>query len=480
MRRRLLISYLAVGLLVLALLEIPLAISYAHNERQDLAAKVERDAVALATLVEDALEHDTSVPSGVAAIAADYDGRVLVVDRSGEPLVDSAPTGSRDFSSRPEITTALAGEVATGTRASETLGTELLYVAVPVASSGIVHGAVRITYPTSAVESQIHRYWSLLAGIAAVVLALTAGLAAALARWISRPLDRLERAADAIGAGDLAARAQPDGPPEVRRLAETFNATAAKLDALVRSQDDFVADASHQLRTPLTALRLRLENLDRDVAPPGKPELDGALAEVERLSALVDALLRLARADRAATHPEPTDVDLLVRDRVAAWTPLADEREVALEAHVEPGLAALATPGHVEQVLDNLVANALDVAPTGTAITLTADAADRWAELHVTDEGPGMSPAQRERAFDRFWRDRDGQEGFGLGLAIVERLVTADGGEVELRLAPSGGVDAVVRLPRLTGRPAARGRREPHQVPQPSRHPPSQTAPRGE
>jgi signal transduction histidine kinase len=474
MRRRLLLSYLAVGLLVLAVLEIPLAVSYAHNERQDLAAKVERDAVALATLVEDALEHNTAVPSGVGAIAADYDadtgGRVLVVDRSGERLVDSAPTGSRDFSSRPEITAALAGEVATGTRASATLDTELLYVAVPVASSGVVHGAVRITYPTSAVESQIRRYWSLLAGIAAVVLALTAALAAALARWISRPLDRLERAADAIGAGDLAARAQPDGPPEVRRLAETFNATAAKLDALVRSQDAFVADASHQLRTPLTALRLRLENLDRDVADPGKPELDGALAEVERLSALVDALLRLARADRAATHPEPTDVDLLVRDRVAAWTPLADEREVALEAHVEPGLAALATPGHVEQVLDNLLANALDVAPTGTAITLTADAADTWAVLHVTDQGPGMSPTERERAFDRFWRDRDDQEGFGLGLAIVERLVTADGGEVELREAPHGGVDAVVRLPRITDHTAAaRGQREPHPALQPSR-----------
>jgi signal transduction histidine kinase len=451
MRRRLLLSYLAVGALVLGLLAIPLAVSYAHNERQDLASKVERDAVALATLVEDALERGTPVPAQVRAAASDYDGdtggRVLVVGRDGTAVVDTAPTGSRDFSSRPEITRALQGRIATGTRGSQTLGTDLLYVAVPVASAGTVHGAVRITYPTAAVEAQIHRYWWLLGGIAAAVLAVTAVLAAVLARWIIRPLDRLEHAADAIGAGDLTARAQPEGPPEVRRLGETFNTTAAKLDALIRSQDAFVADASHQLRTPLTALRLRLENLDRDVAGPGKPELEAALAEVERLSALVDALLRLARADRAATHPEATDVDGLVRDRVAAWTPLADEREVTLEAHVESGLTALATPGHVEQVLDNLIANALDVAPAGTAITLTAQPVDGWGELHVSDAGPGIGPDERIRAFDRFWRDRGDHDGFGLGLAIVKRLVTADGGEVELRQAASGGVDAIVRLP---------------------------------
>jgi signal transduction histidine kinase len=464
MRRRLLLSYVAVGAFVLALLAIPLAVSYAHNERQDLAGKVERDAVALATLVEDALEHGTAVPPQVRAAAADYDadtgGRVLVVDRAGARVLDTAPTGSLDFSSRPEVETALSGRVATGTRGSQTLGTDLLFVAVPVASAGSVHGAVRITYPTAAVEARIHRYWWLLAAIAGAVLTVTAALAAVLARWITRPLDRLERAADAIGAGDRSARAEPTGPPEVQRLAETFNATASKLDTLIRSQDAFVADASHQLRTPLAALRLRLENLDRDVSSSAKPELDAALAEVERLSALVDALLRMARADRATTVLEATDLDTLVRERLAAWAPLADERHVSLDAHLGAHLAALATSGRTEQVLDNLLANALDVAPARSTITVSAEARDGWVELHVTDEGPGMSAAERERAFDRFWRDRDDAEGFGLGLAIVERLVTADGGAVELRAASSGGVDAVVRLRRASSSTGAGARME--------------------
>lgn len=450
MRRRLLVSYLAVALLVLGLLGIPLAISYAHNERQDLAAKVERDAVAFATLVEDALEKGTPVPAAVSRVAKDYDadtgGRVVVVNRRGRAVVDSAPTGSRDFSSRPEIARALAGAISTGTRTSQTLGTDLLYVALPVASSGVVHGAVRITYPTSAVDANIHRYWTLLAAIAATVLAVAVAIAAVLARWVVRPLDRLEQAAGAIGSGDLAARAPVEGPPEVRRLAETFNTMGAALDALVHSQDAFVADASHQLRTPLAALRLRLENLGRDVTPPGKPELEGALAEVERLSALVAALLTLARADRAPKSPHTIDLQSVVGERLAAWSALADERDVCLHDELEGSLAVLATPGRIEQVLDNLLANALDASPDSATITVSAHRADGWVELHVIDEGPGMTAEERERAFDRFWRAPGGGDGFGLGLAIVARLVAADGGRVELREAATGGLDAVVRL----------------------------------
>jgi signal transduction histidine kinase len=459
-RRRLLLSYLAVAVLVLALLEIPLGISYANNERQDLTHKVERDAVALSTLVEDALEHGTIVPARVSGIARSYTqdtgGRVVVVDRRGREVVDSAPTGSRDFATRPEIARALAGEVASGIRHSRTLGTDLLYVAVPVASSGVVHGAVRISYPTSAVDSRIHRYWTLLAIIAAAVLAAAALVAIVLTRWMTRPVARLEAAAEAIGSGDLSARAPVDGPPEMRRLAETFNTTAAELDQLLRSQDAFVADASHQLRTPLAALRLRLENLDRDVTPSGKDELDGALTEVERLSTLVDGLLTLARADRALKAPERIAVTRVVDERLAAWTALAEERGVALRSDAAREAVALATPGRLEQVLDNLLANALDVSPPGAAITVSAVVEDGWIELHVADEGPGMSADQRDRAFDRFWRapGREG-EGSGLGLAIVRRLAAADGGSVELRETPSGGLDAVVRLPqaRVTRRP---------------------------
>ena len=452
MKRRLLAGYLGVAVLVLVLLEVPLAISYARAERQALTDKVERDAVALSSLVEDSLERGAPVPARVRRIARDYGtdtgARVLVVDDHGRRLVDSAPTGTRDFSSRPEIATALNGEIATGTRSSKTLGTDLLYVAVPVASSGVVHGAIRISYPTSAVDARIHRYWTVLAVIAAVVLAVSATVAAVLARWVTRPLDRLEQAADAVGRGDLSARAPAQGPPEVRRLAETFNSMAAELDALLSSQDAFVADASHQLRTPLAALRLRLENLEPDVTDPGKEDLSGALREVERLSALVDGLLTLARADRAHSAPSPISLGPLVEKRVEAWSALAAESDVGLRLELESDVAALATPGRVEQVLDNLLANAIDASPGGATITVATCTANGWAELHVADEGPGLSETERSRAFDRFWQAHEGRDGFGLGLAIVRRLTAADGGDVQLRAGSPGGLEAVVRLHR--------------------------------
>ena len=471
MSRRLLISYLALAIVVLALLEIPLGISYARNERHDLSTNVERDAVALASLAEDALEQRASAPPAVARLARRYQrdtgGRVVVVDAQGRALVDSESQGvGADFSSRPEIAAALDGTVATGTRHSNTLGTDLLYVAVPAASGGIVHGAVRITYPTSEVDERVRRYWLVLAAIAAVVLAVAVALAGGFARWIVRPLSRVEEAAGEVAAGNLNVRVPATGPPELRRLAGSFNEMVVQLGSLLHSQEQFVADASHQLRTPLTALRLRLENLARDGDGRREGEFEGALEELERLSALVDGLLTLARADRAASTPAELDVASGLGERVDAWSALAEEQQVRLVARVEGRLHALATPGRLEQVLDNLLANALEVAPTGSDIELTAARSGPWVEIRIRDRGPGMSSEEIAHAFDRFWRGGADEAGFGLGLAIVQRLVHADGGEIELRPREGGGLEAILRLrasvsssARVAARGASRGER---------------------
>lgn len=455
MNRRLLLSFLTLTLFVLAVLEVPLGVSYQRNERHDLTAKVERDAVTLAALAEDTLESGAGIgPADLLRVAgryqADTGGRVVIVDADGSSIVDTDPTapGARSFATRPEIARALGGDVAAGTRRSDTLGTELLYVAVPVASSGIVHGAVRITYPMSAVEARITRFWLILAAIAAIVLTVASAAGLLIARWVSRPLADVERAAAAAGAGDRTVRAPTDaGPPEVRSLAASLNDTVARLDELVRSREAFVADASHQLRTPLAALRLRLENLEHDVTPDAAPNLEAALSEVARLSRLVDGLLALARTDSTTAAPEPIDLRAAIAERLDAWAALAAEQAVTLVADVEQGLAARATPGRIEQVLDNLLANALDVSPERSSITVSGAAHGGWAELRVEDQGPGMTEQERAHAFDRFWRAGSGVSGAGLGLAIVERLVTSDNGEVELRSAPGGGIAAVVRLP---------------------------------
>jgi len=208
----------------------------------------------------------------------------------------------------------------------------------------------------------------------------------------------------------------------------------------VRSQSEFVADASHELRTPLTALRLQLENGD----------VENSLREVERLGDLVEGLLALARADAGSAPAAVVDAAAIARERVEHWHALAEERDVTLAGPAGDEQALVrAGSERLVQVLDNLLANALDATPHGSAVAVSVRPGHGRVELRVRDEGPGLSADERARAFDRFWRARKGGGGSGLGLAIVRRLVEADGGEVELAEAPGGGgLDAIVRLRR--------------------------------
>jgi signal transduction histidine kinase len=452
-RSRILIGYLGLVVVVLAALEIPLGVQFGRNEQRTLETKVEHDATTIASIAPDTLRSPTQRRlQAIAGVAFRYrrdtGGRVVIVNRKGVAVIDTNASGPgvTTFGSRPEIASALRGNVASGTRVSSTLHARLLYVAVPVAANGRIEGAARITYPTSAVDSRIRRYWLVLAAIAAIVITVAIVVGLAVATFIARPLRRLEGAARDVGAGDLSARApEHEGPPEVRSLAAVFNETVAKLDQLLRSQEEFVADASHQLRTPLTALRLRLENLARDVAPAGRAELDGAVAEVARLGSLVEALLALARADTSRKPTGRVDVDLVVRDRVGAWSALADERGVRLTTVAAAAAPARTSEERLRQVLDNLLENALEVSPHGGTITVEIRSTPPWIELRIRDEGPGLKREERERAFGRFWRNRTG-EGSGLGLAIVRRLVEQDGGSVELLEAPGHGLEAVARL----------------------------------
>jgi signal transduction histidine kinase len=457
--RRILLAYLSLTLVVLVVLEVPLGIAYQRDQLDELTSDVERDAVALASFSEDVLEgtDDRDLQQVADGYAEQTGGRVVIVDDEGDAITDSEPLGSgpRSFSSRPEIAQALDGEVATGTRRSNTLDTELVYVAVPVASGGTVHGAVRITFPAGEVQERILQNWLSLGLIALVTLAAATTVGVLVARWVVRPVHQLEQTATRLGRGDLAVRAPIDGgPPEVQSLALAFNETATRLEDLVNAQEAFVADASHQLRTPLTALQLRLENLAADLeGSPAADDVDAGLREVARLSRLVDGLLTLARAERsgARASAQPTDVGALLADRVEVWSGLAAEEGVRLALDAPDDLRVRATPERVASALDNLVANAIEVSPDGGTVTLRADpTASGTVELHVLDEGPGMDEEAHERALDRFWRGASGPtrlSGNGLGLPIAQKLARSDGGDLRLDQAPRGGVDAVLVLP---------------------------------
>ena len=450
MTRRLLLGYLLAAVVVLLVLEIPLAVFYQQREMGRLEHDVERDATVLAGYYEEALEAgDTLNASPAQAYAKRTGVRVVVVDKAGTSVIDTDGPAGRDFSTRPEIQAALRGRTAIGTRYSQTLKTDLLYVAVPATSAGVVHGAVRLTLDKQETNALVRGYWTALIAVAVVVLVAMAGIGWAIARSVTRPLRTLDAAAARFATGDLApVEPDPSAPPEIAVLGDTMNTMARRLDQLLTEQREFVADASHQLRTPLTALRLRLENLQSAAATAEDEDaLGAAIEETNRLAALVADLLQLARAEKPA---EPLTVDLaaLAADRVDTWSAVADATEVGLDL-VAPGGPVLASsvPGGVEQILDNLIDNAVEVAPPGSRVTVTIVPGPVTHQLLVADDGPGLSDEDKVRALERFWRADRSTPGTGLGLPIAAALAEASGGGLELRDGSSGGLSVCVTLP---------------------------------
>ena len=181
---------------------------------------------------------------------------------------------------------------------------------------------------------------------------------------------------------------------------------------------------------------------------------DAALLETSRLTRLVDGLLALARAERLRPERQPVDVGTVVAQRHEAWSPLAAEHAIDLQLDTNGGVPveAMIVPGHLDQILDNLIDNAIDATPEGRTVRLRVDRFAGDVEVHVIDDGPGMSDEHRHQAFAPFWQGphRDANGSSGLGLAIVDQLARASHGTVVLKRAPTGGIDATVRLPVAT------------------------------
>jgi signal transduction histidine kinase len=376
---------------------------------------------------------------------------VLVVDDRGRVLADSSGEASQGdrYGTRPEIRRALRGQPTQGERHSDLLDEDLLFTAVPVAVSGRAAGAVRVTQSVDAVKSEQRNDVLALAGVGAVALLLGLFVAWLLAGTLANPLRRLAGTAGRVAHGDLDARASVEGSTEQQEVATAFNEMTARMASTLRGQRDFVANASHQLRTPLTGLRLRLEAAalkSRD--PEVERELAAAEHETERLARLLSELLTLAGGgERPAA--QPLDVAEIVQAARARWEGPAESLDH--ELRVEPGTPAVvaASAADLAAILDNLTENALNYSPPGSTVTLTWTSDGETVRLAVLDEGPGLDRDEGERVFQRFYRgsaSRGGASGTGLGLAVVEALAARWGGEVTLANRPEGGARAEVAL----------------------------------
>ena len=456
-RARLLLAAFYLLTAVVLALAIPLALTVERRADSDFESAVLGDAAILAARVADLVvtagSGAGSPPRLDAIVAESARGRgqrVVVTDGSGRVVADSDGASSRGVFyatlERPEFRAALfQGRIDTRTRFSETLGEDLLLVTVPVVDRERVVGAVRISARTEEIEAGVRESWLRLAVLGVAVILAGVAVAWLLVRPLGRQVRTLSEASARLGQGELDARASEEGPAELQLLARSFNRMATDLTGSIEAQREFVANASHQLRTPLTGIRLRLEAIAAEGGPAGE-QAAKAEAELDRLTALVDDLLALARATSVDSPAGSVDLAALATEAAHRWRESAANSGKQLEVSARGRPVVWANEDDLAHVLDNLIDNALRYAPPGAVVRVETELRDGSAMLSVADTGPGIPSEDRVKVFDRFYRGAAGRRagpGTGLGLAIVAELVRRWGGEVELVDGAGTRVEAV-------------------------------------
>ena len=452
-RGRLLAAFAYVLVLVIVALTVPLALSTERRIDREVRAQAADGAQLVAASASGRLDKQGQLDALARQVDTELGARVIIVNSTGSLLTDSQRPGTRGvaYASRPEIASALAGRTVQGRRRSDTLGENLLYTAVPIVNRGQTVGAVRVTESVDAIDREVRRDQFALIGVGALALLFGLVVTWFVAGSLSRPLRKLAGTARLVGAGNLEARAEVEGSQEQRDVARAFNTMADRLTQSLDAQRAFVANASHQLRTPLTGLRLRVEAASMATDDPAvQTELAAAEAETLRLARLITNLLTLASADAPAQPSEPVDLVAAARDAEGRWRGRAESEgmHVACTA-VEPAVG-FGNSDDIATSLDNLIENALAYSPAGSTVTITAGRDGDEAFVAVLDDGPGIAPEDAEAAFQRFQRGASrpiGRGGTGLGLAIVGALAARWGGSASLQPRPEGGTRAEIRLP---------------------------------
>ncbi|WP_406320364.1 sensor histidine kinase [Streptomyces sp. NBC_00519] len=443
MTRRIALTLLVLTTVLLVLAVVPLGVLMTARERVSFRDDQQAATRVIAAAAEEHLSDHRSATAmrKELSAAAEAGDCAAAYDASARLVASTECTAAQGEEARELVDRVLAGHEP---EPPEMEGR--LLSAEPAGDVRRPAGAVVLARSAAPRDARIAAIWGWSAGIGLLGLAASVLLSVRLARWVSRPLSTLDSAAQRLGEGALGERAVVDGgPPEVRRLAATFNTMAGRTEALVHGHRAVIADVSHQLRTPLAALRLRLDVLAAGAEGETAEELAAAQGEIARLSRLVDGLLAVARAEQATPRPVAVRVDEVVAERVDAWSPVAEERDVLLTTPPGSALTVSLGGGHLEQILDNLIANALDAVPDGGSVTVAHRAAGRFARVRVRDDGPGMDAGTKAVAFHRFGNPE--ARGTGLGLAIVHRLVTVNGGSVDLEDTAGGGLTVVLDLP---------------------------------
>jgi signal transduction histidine kinase len=404
-QRRLLISTLAVAVVAVLLLGLPLAFVLSRLQAGEAGQELRRDATTLATGLQERV--NSGLPADADQVARSLPDRYVTIGQRGAQLIQ--------MGSKPPPSDTITGRAATRDF-SVTVAADDSFVSGRIIGGLVLIGSL-----------------SLLAVLAAVALAILQ------ARRLTRPMLDLARAADLLGSGAARPLGRRYGLPELDRVAEGLDGSAQRIAELLSAERAFAVDASHQLRTPLTALSMRLEEMVAAANYPDVVREEGAaaLAQTERLAEVVGQLLGRARRSVSGA-PAQASVDDIVAQQVVEWDPAFRRVGRKLEVTGEKGMYAYVTPGSAAQVVATLLDNAL-VHGEGT-VTIRTSQTPRSVVVEVRDEGSGVPPELVPRIFERSVSGTPG--GTGLGLSLARTMAAADGGQVVL-VRPRPAVFAV-------------------------------------
>jgi signal transduction histidine kinase len=440
-------------LLAVAALAVPLALSLADRRTAALAAERDRQ---LAALADAASMSDTPLQRLVDRYYEVYGEGLLIIDSDGRTLT-SRGLEFADAGVATATTHALVDAPASQWDPIFPWDRDRLLATAGVRRDGELVGAVVLAVDPKVAARDVAVGWLWVAAGCLVFLVLAVVVGRSLTRWVLRPLDGLERAVAEMTEGIAGPPADVAGPPELRHFTSAFNTMAQVVRASLDRQRRLIADASHQLRNPLAAVRLRADTLEDYVAEEGWPTYSAMSAELDRFENLLEQLLRLARAEQVSgsrqaglftAAAESADLADVIAERAAYWQPILDSQDQQLDDRSNhPGPTVQLARHDVEQLLDVALENALRYAGAGATVTVSTAQTDATAELIVSDSGTGLPDEDLARAATRFWRAQNDGGGTGLGLAIAAEITAGHGGTIAVEKAPEGGVLIRYRLP---------------------------------